>query len=355
MSYSKISGVRIAGVASAVPARRAGLAEGSAVFGEESARKVSEATGVIERRIASPEVCTSDLCAAAAELLLKELDRPVSDIGGLIFISQSPDYVLPATSQVLQHRLGLPDSVFAFDVNLGCSGYVYGLWLAASLVSSTARPVLLLVGDTPNKMVSPVDQSTALLFGDAGSATLLEPAAESPPMHFVFGTDGAGAEHLIIPAGGFRQPRTKETATRTARETESNVRGDQDVHMNGAEIFAFTLQRVPKMVKQLLETSGHTIDEADAVVFHQANGFMLEHLRKKLKVPAEKFIVEIGQYGNTSSASIPLAMTVSPSIATLSKATSARLLLGGFGVGFSWGAAWIEISSLSLPALRELA
>ena len=325
------------------------------MFGEESVRKVSEATGVIQRRVAPRDVCTSDLCVAAAEHLLKELDRPASGIGGLIFISQTPDYVLPATSHVLQHRLGLPDSAFAFDVNLGCSGYVYGLWLAASLVLSTARPVLLLVGDTINKIASPVDQSVALLFGDAGAATLLDPADDTPPMHFLFGTDGAGAEHLIVPAGGFRLPRSSVTAARTAKETESNVRSDEDLYMNGAEVFAFTLQRVPKMVRQLLEASGHTLDDADAVIFHQANAFMLEHLRKKLKVPPEKFIVEIGQYGNTSSASIPLAMTVSSVIRSLSKAPSARLLLGGFGVGFSWGAAWIEINNLSLPTLREIA
>jgi 3-oxoacyl-[acyl-carrier-protein] synthase-3 len=232
----------------------------------------------------------------------------------------------------LQHRLALPTSCAAFDVNLGCSGYVYGLWIAASLVAAGQRRVLLLVGDTINKLVSPLDRATALLFGDAGSATALESDPDAGPMHFVLGTNGAGGRHLIVPAGGARQPHTAETSVRSAREN-GNVRSDDDLHMVGAEIFAFTLKEVPPLIDQALAAAGWTRDDVDHVVFHQANRFMLQHLARKMNLDEAKVTMALQQFGNTSSASIPLALS-----SAVRADAHKKFILAGFGVGYSWAA-----------------
>jgi 3-oxoacyl-[acyl-carrier-protein] synthase III len=350
VAESVVSGFRIAGLASAVPSRKEGIEESSLRFGAETAKKVAGATGVHNRRVALPGMCTSDLCFAAATALFEASGRGRDQIGGLIFVSQTPDYFLPATSHLLQDRLGLGDDIFAFDVNLGCSGYIYGLWLAAGLAANTGRSVLLLVGDTATKMVGPEDQSVAMLFGDAGTATIVDPSPDSPPGWFHFGADGSGAEHLIIPAGGFRRRSSEESRSRSER-ADGNRRSDEETYMNGAEVFAFTLRRVPPMLKRTLELASCSLDQIDAVILHQANAFMLEHLRKKMKIPAEKFVVCMSEYGNTSSATIPLAVSGTPWLTE--KGQPKRLLLGGFGVGLSWGAAVITLDNPVLPPVVE--
>jgi 3-oxoacyl-[acyl-carrier-protein] synthase-3 len=269
----------------------------------------------------------------------------------LVFVTQTPDYLLPATSYVLHHRLGLPSSCYALDINLGCSGYVYGLWVAASLMQNVKGNVLLLVGDTISRITAPQDQSVALLFGDAGTATALTPDADAPSMFFELGADGAGFNELIVRAGGFRNPCNPDTAVRTLREGQ-NIRSDQDLFMNGPEVFTFTLQRVPQLIKAVLHNAGRQIDEIDGFLFHQANRFMLEHLAKRIKLPAEKFAIALENYGNTSSASIPLAITTTQFRARI-RESSLRLLLAGFGVGFSWAAVVLNCGPAVCPELVE--
>jgi 3-oxoacyl-[acyl-carrier-protein] synthase-3 len=301
--------------------------------------------------VAPDEVCASDLCLAAAERLLDEMNYSREQIGGVIFVTQTPDYVLPATSHVLHHHLGLPASAVAFDVNLGCSGYVYGLWLAASSAHSLNAPILLLVGDTINKLVSPEDQSVAMLFGDAGTASLLEPCSNDEEMIFEMGADGSGAENLIVPAGGFRRRRDQRSGER-AECADGNVRSDEDLHMNGPEIFAFTIRRVPAMVKNVLTAAGCSAEEIDAFVFHQANAFMLDHLLRKMKLPRERVAMALNEYGNTSGASIPLTMTAAPLRDRLRKSRQ-RLLLAGFGVGYSWAAAVVSCGPMAIPDIVD--
>jgi 3-oxoacyl-[acyl-carrier-protein] synthase-3 len=349
MAVSKISGVRLAGIASAVPDQKHHFSEFAATFGEEEVRKISESTGVIERYIAPAGMCTSDLCYAAAEKLLADTGWERDSVDALIFVSQTMDYPLPATACTLQHRLKLSKRCAAFDVGLGCSGYIHGLWLAASLITGGGlRRVLVLSGDTSNKKLSPQDRSVALLFGDAGTATAVERHEGAPPMTFVLGTDGSGRDHLIVPAGEFRQLNSPQTAIRTEREN-GNFRADEELYMNGAEIFTFTLREVPPLMKSIFAESGWTRETTDAFVFHQANKFMIDYLVKRMKLPAEKVPVVLAKYGNTSSASIPLALT--DALAPRLLEAPARLLLAGFGVGYSWGAMTIECGPMKMPPL----
>ncbi len=349
MTNCKISGVNIAGIASAVPETFLTVADDSEIFGQEEMRKLSESTGVQKRHIAPKEMCTSDLCFAAAEKLLSELNWSRDSIDTLIFVSQTPDYFLPATSCSLHHRLGLSKHCAAFDLNLGCSGYVYGLWVASNLLSQgNVKRLLLLVGDTITKLTSPQDRSVAPLFGDAGTATALEHHQNADAMVFQMGTDGSGEPHLIVPVGAFRQPHTEKTTQRKERES-GNIRSDEDLYMNGTEIFTFTLREVPKLINSTLNAAEWTLESVDTFVMHQANRFMLQHLTKKMKLPPEKVIVTLADYGNTSSASIPLAIT--HSLTQRSKNNILRLVLAGFGVGFSWGAVALTFKNIILPDL----
>jgi 3-oxoacyl-[acyl-carrier-protein] synthase-3 len=238
------------------------------------------------------------------------------------------------------------------DINLGCSGYVYGLWVAACLLQATqGRMGLVLVGDTISKIVDPEDPSIAPLFGDAGTATVIEHTRDlADQMGFVLGSDGRGAENLIVRGGGFRHPLVSAGAS-----TEPTLGGSTPsrwLAMNGAEIFTFTLRQVPGLVETALRGAGWTLETCDRVVFHQANGFMLEYLRKKLGIPRERFVLGLRGFGNTSSASIPLAIVTE--LRGELRDQSLRLLLAGFGVGYSWGAATVRLGPLTIPSLIEV-
>lgn len=349
-SYS-LTGVRLAGVASAVPVSHGAVAA-QAGASEAEIKKIVASTGVESRHIAPVGQTTSDLCERAAERLLAALSWERDSVDLLVFVSQTPDHVLPATACALHGRLGLAKGCMAFDVNLGCSGYVYGLSIvAAHLQAGTCRRALLLVGDTISKIASAADRSVAYLFGDAGTATALERTDSASRWTFVSGTDGTGASHLSVPAGMFRQPSTAETKQPRAREG-GNVRSDEQLYMNGAEIFNFTLREVPPMISSLLQAAGWTIDEVDAVVPHQANRFMLDYLAKKMKVPSEKFVVALKHYGNTSSASIPLALC--SNLRERLGAGSSKLVLAGFGVGFSWSAVALELQGARIEPVLQV-
>jgi len=345
----RLKDIRLAGVACAVPRGCRTNGDFAERFSLKEIASVAKMTGIQTRRVANAQTCASDLCAAAATELLGALgwDRETVDV--LIFVSQTPDYILPATACILQDRLGLPKRTAALDVGLGCSGYVYGLWLGASLIAArSCDRVLLLVGDTISKRVSPDDRATAMLFGDAGSATALACEPGAPDMAFVLGTDGKGAPNLIIPAGGSRQPSSSATRDRNPE----TGRGPEDLYMEGGEIFSFTLETVEPMVREVLAEIGWGIDEPEAFIFHQANEFMLKHLARRMRLPQGKVPLSIDRYGNTSSASIPLAI-IADWQDRLS-ASSARLVLAGFGVGYSWGAAALEVGPLPHTRLVDV-
>lgn len=329
-------GARIAGVVSAVPPR---VVENDSFldrFGDGVA-EVAKMTGVLTRHVAESGVATSDLCFAAGQRLLDQLGWEPDSVDGIIFISQSPDYPLPATACLLQQRLGMRTTTVAFDVNLGCSAYPYGLWVAMSLIQTGAMDrVLVAVGDINTRANDPNDRSVAMLFGDCGAMTALEAGdPERDVATFLLGTDGRGGDNLIVPRSRHRD-RTKD---------ERFAGRDLDmVYMDGAEIFNFTLKAVPPLVRETIEVAGVAQDDYDAFLFHQANTFMLNHLAKKAKLPKEKVPINMDRYGNTSSATIPLLMTTD--VAETLRSGRRRIGLFGFGVGYSWGSASLDVGPL---------
>jgi 3-oxoacyl-[acyl-carrier-protein] synthase-3 len=292
-----------------------------------SAEKIESKTGIYERGISSATEFTSDLAVAAAEKIFDKGFCKKSDIDFLLLCTQTPDYLLPTTACIIQNKLGLSTHCGALDFNLGCSGYIYGLSLAQGLITSgSAKKVLFLTGDTYSKLIGQTDHANRTLFGDGASATLISASSEQlSPWVFSFGTDGNGENNLIV----------KNSAMHYSG-------GDQTLYMNGGEIFNFTLNRIPTLLSDILFKSGLSESEIDRYVFHQANGFMLEHLRRKIGVPKEKFIVNLRNTGNTVSSTIPIAIKNGLEIGSIQN--DQRIMLVGFGVGYSWGATIITIN-----------
>jgi 3-oxoacyl-[acyl-carrier-protein] synthase III len=311
-------------------------------FPEWSVEKIDSKTGIEERHIAGADECASDLAAAAAQRLFAAGACTPGEIDYLLLCTQSPDYFLPTTACVLQRRLGLPTSAGALDFNLGCSGFVYGLGLAQGLIETgQASNVLLITAETYSKFLNRRDKSVRTIFGDAAAATLLRARDVQEPMigPYIYGTDGRGAENLIVATGGMREPRTADSA-RECEDESGNTRSRDNLFMNGSEIFAFTLDAVPKSVAGLLARAGMDTADVDLFVFHQANRYMLEHLRKKMKLPAEKFYLAMSHCGNTVSSTIPIALKQASSEGRLKDGM--RVVLVGFGVGYSWGAVLVR-------------
>ncbi len=336
MTTSNISGVRIAGISCSVPEPVGKADDFAEAFGSDQVGKISASTGVQKWHYTTDDVCTSDLCYSAADRLLNDLSWDRESIDLLVFVTQGPDHIIPATACILQDRLKLSSECASFDMVLGCSAYVYGIWLVSSLLTAGGfNRALLLVGDASRKAVSPQDRSTALLFGDAGSATAMESCDGTSAISFALGTDGKGSHNLVVPAGGDRF-RFNSDIRELKKRKDGNLRSDIDLYMNGPEIFSFTLREVKPMVNEVMQASGWAVDDVDAFVMHQANKFIIEFLAKKMKLPLEKVPQSLKDFGNTSCASIPLTMIHCHSDQLKEK--SLNLILAGFGVGYSWGA-----------------
>lgn len=351
MAKFSIDHVAIRSIAAAVPLNRDRNMDYTWISEQERAL-LTKATGIRERRIAPIGLATSDLCFAAAEKIISTCQVNKDEIGLLVFVSQSSDYRLPATAALLQQRLGLPTGTIAFDVGLGCSGYVYGLAIVGSLMNSChARKALLLTGDISSATTGREDKSTWPLFGDAGSATLLEYTPSSSPWHFNLMTDGRGADAIMIPDGGLRN-RIAPSSFSVEAISEGIRRNRLNLVLDGPEIFAFSTKEVPLSVNSLLQASGQDLSQVDYFVMHQANRLMNETIRKKLQIPEGKTPYSLDEYGNTSSASIPLTM-VTRLWDPLQK-RPLNLLLSGFGVGLSWGNLLLTTKDVVCPPLLEI-
>jgi 3-oxoacyl-[acyl-carrier-protein] synthase III len=312
-------------------------------FGDWHASQILSKTGVAERGIAAADECASDLGIRAAQRLFAAGASTPDKIDFLIFCTQTPDYFMPTTACLMQDALGLPTSCGAIDINQGCSGYIYGLALAKSLIEAgTARTVLLVTADTYTKFINRRDRSLLTLFGDGAAATLMGAVESERELigPFVLGSDGRGASQIIVKAGGLRHRPTAETSVEK-QDSSGNWRSDENLFMDGGDVFSFALRTVPPTLQQLLEKTALTLDQIDFIVPHQANKFVLERLRAKLKIPSDKFWIDMEKSGNTVSSTIPIALE--SAIEQRRVKTGDRVALVGFGVGYSWGATMIEV------------
>lgn len=305
-------------------------------FPEWSAEKINAKIGIQERHVAADNETASDLAVKAAEKLFAQNDIKKQSIDFIILCTQSPDYVLPTSACLIQNRLGLSTKCGALDINLGCSGFVYALSLAKSLVvSGMAENVLLLTAETYSKYIHQKDKGNRSLFGDGAAATIISSSGKYRIGNFSFGTDGTGADNLIVKSGAARHP--EKLNDMVLNESGNPVCGD-NLYMNGTEIFNFTLKAVPELLSDTLEKNELSQDDISYFVLHQANRFMLDFLKKKLRIPNEKFCYCMEKTGNTVSSTVPIALFESDKAGLL----NGNIFIAGFGVGYSWAGCILE-------------
>ena len=322
------------------------------IWPEDEVRQVVDKVGVFERRFVDEQTCSSDLCYAAAERLIEDNQIDRGEIDLLVFLSQTPDYRMPATSILLQDRLGLPMTTMAFDISLGCSGFISALSIVYSMMQNHGfRKALLLDGETRSKVYSRKDRREAFIFGDAGVAALIERDERFGTSHFSINSDGSRGKLIMIPGGGYRNMSSVETLREKVVDEYGNIRTDEQGYMNGADVFNFVIVEVPKDIKRLMEAAGEDIKSMDYYVFHQANAFINNHIAKKLKLDANKIPWTIQKFGNTSSVSVPL--TIVSELRDELKGEK-KVMLNAFGVGMAWATAIVPFVDCSISEIVEI-
>jgi 3-oxoacyl-[acyl-carrier-protein] synthase-3 len=347
----KIENISIRGISNCVP--KNSISNLDYKLTSETERKMLiKTTGIENRRVAEEGICASDLCFEAAKELISKLKWEKDTVDALIFVSQSQDYYLPATSIILQDKLGLSKTTIALDINLGCSGYVYGLYIISTMLAAGGiKRALLLCGDVSTNSVNYEDKSSYPLFGDSGSATALEFDLEAGTTWYNLGSDGAGHQSIMIKGGGTKHKFHKDSLK--VKEVSPGIkRHELNIILDGLEIFNFSVKEVPKNIREILEFSNVSIENIDQFIFHQANKIINETIRKKLKIAPEKVPYSLPNYGNTSSGSIPLTMQTK--IKEELTTGKNKLLLSGFGVGLSWGSVILDTSYIVIPELIEI-
>lgn len=357
MAKCTINQAEIGGIVTCVPSQEKRIDDELELFGGNASQivRLKKTIGLDRRRVVDAQTTAADLCETAARRLFEASEMRPELVDAVICVTQTPDYLQPCNAAVLHGRLGLPTTTAALDVNLGCSGYVYGLWLASMMVNGGGcESVLLLAGDTISRLVHPRDRAVAPLFGDGGSATLVRRNASAGNAWFSLETDGSGFGKLIVPAGGARAP-FSEASKIAETDANGNVRTPEHLFMDGAEIFNFSILQEPKAVRELVAYAGLELDAIDHFVFHQANRYILSNIAKRLKLdPAKVPMQTVERFGNQSSASIPSALCGELGHA-LTGADTRRLLLSGFGVGLSWGSVILDAGRLSICEIIERA
>lgn len=352
MALLTYNGVGITAMAGAVPRRVINNYEYTEFFPADQVKEVVDKVGVFERRFADENTCSSDLCYAAAEKLIADNDIDRSEIDLLIFLSQTPDYRMPATSIILQDRLGLPSSCIAFDIQMGCAGFCYALSVAYSMMQNgNLRKALVLDGETRSKVYSPRDRRSAFIFGDAGVAALVEKDDKFGQSWFSINSDGSRHDLIMIKGGGYRNPSSVETLTEKVVDEYGNMRSDEQGYMRGGDVFNFVIREIPRNIKQTLEASGVDKDSIDYIVFHQANNFINSYIAKKMKLDTAKIPHTIEKYGNTSSVSVPLTIV---SELKDKLAGNKLLLLSAFGVGMSWVTSIVPFTDCHISDIVEV-
>lgn len=349
MPYFNFKNIKITGMASAVPTNIVTSESYNEVLGEDAVKKFVKMTGVKEVRKTHEKQTASDLGCAAAEKLLTEKNIDRNTIGAVIFAAHSTDYRRPATACVLLHRLGIKNKdCAAFDVSLGCSAFVYGVQIICSMMeTSDMTRALLIVGETMSKMVYPEDKSSNMLFGDAGSAVLLEKTEEESTINALTCSDGSGWKAIVAPAGGFRN---MEASHEPMIWADGNPRTLYNTIMDGMAVFNFTISDVPETMNQFFEKSGTTSEDYDIFALHQANKFILKQLSKKLGASKDQVPMCIDRFGNTSAAAIPL--TICDALGNTEGGRN-KIFMSGFGVGLSWGVVSAEIDAADVLPVFE--
>jgi 3-oxoacyl-[acyl-carrier-protein] synthase-3 len=327
-----IDNIKIAAIASWLPENNLEMNSLQSEYGENEVANIIKATGIKRSRIANENDTASDMCFRAASFLIEKEKINGTDINGLVFVSQTTDYLLPASSICLQDRLGLGKDTVCLDIHYGCSGYIYGIFQAALWIHSGAcKNVLVLAGDTTSKMIHPKDKSLRMVFGDCGTASLITKGTY--PMGISIHSDGSGFDRLIIPAGGFRKP-VNEKTSQLMYDEDGNGRTENNLFMDGMAIFNFAITNVHTDINTLIENMKWEKEDVDLFALHQANEFMVNYIRKKLKAPIEKVPTNVTNYGNTGPASIPLLLS---EYLYDKKNNLQKVIMSGFGVGLSWG------------------
>jgi 3-oxoacyl-[acyl-carrier-protein] synthase-3 len=352
MALLSFKGVGISAIAACVPKNKVNNLDLTEYFSPEAVQAIVEGTQVYERRQVSNEICSSDLAVAAAERLLLDNQIDKDEIGALIFVSQTPDYRMPATAFFIQKRLGLSQNVFAFDVNLACAGFIQGLCLAFSLLQNAGiSKVLLLNGETRTKVYSRKDRRGAFLFGDASTATMVERSDKFGCSHFSIGSDGGFADLVMIPGGGYRNPSSSETLKEKIADSDGNIRCDEHSHMAGEDVASLFIRVMPKHIKSLLERTNTSMDSIDYFILHEGSNFLASFIKKKLKLPEHKTPSILSKYGNTSSASIPLNIVSELNSKLMGEK---RLLLTALGAGMTWATAILDTKDMKVSDMVEL-
>lgn len=335
-------GTHIRGILTVVPANIRTTEDLAGLYGPSEAERTAKLTGVNEVHVVSPDETAADLAEEAGSRLLAKTNVSPGDVDGVIFATQTPDFLMPASACILQDRLRLSKQSLAFDVNLGCSAYAYGLAIASGMISAgLAKRILLLVGDALSLLVHRDDKSSRCLFGDAVTATMLEQDSDGHDLLGTdLGTDGSGWANLIIPIGQGRYRSLDEFAANPPEHLR-DVPHPECFCMDGAEVFTFTLREVPGIIERTLQSAGRDVDSVDYFFFHQANKFIQDHLARKIGLPSEKCPVSIDRYGNTSGASP--AVTACHAVAGVNRDRELLAMFVGFGVGYSWGGALVRL------------
>lgn len=351
MPFFKFNGIRISAIASTVPANKIKVDDFKAEYGDDAVEKFKETTGIKEFRRSIKYQTASDFACASAEKILVEKNIDRTTVGALVFVAHSTDYRRPATACVLHKRLGLSKDCSAFDVNLGCSAFIYGLQIACSLLaSSDAVRALLLVGETMTKITYPGDKAVSMLFGDGGGAVLLEKTNnDEDEIKGLLKTDGNGYKAIIAPAGGFRNMDASHDVFTWKDGYERTL---YNTIMLGDDVFAFTISDVPRTIKEFLEKTGTTANNYDCLAFHQANQFISKQLARKLKLEdTSKMHICLDRFGNTSAAAIPL--TICDAYGNVNSGRDIKILMSGFGVGLSWGVGSALINTNDIYCIEE--
>lgn len=347
MAYFVNTGIKIAGITAAVPDNQMPAEAFNERFGEEAVKKFAEGTGIRSVYHALPGQTASDLAFAAAEELFKREAVEKERIGVMVFVTQSPDYRRPSSACVLQKRLGLPADCACVEVELGCSGFVYGMQTAMSMMATCDTEYgLVLIGETVSRLIDPMDKSTVMMDGDAGAAVLLKKEG-SDTFTALLKSDGSRYQAIVLPAGGFRDMNPGHERFMCSDGVERSL---YDIFMDATTVFSFSITDVPRTIKEYFAKTGTTPDDYDVIVLHQTNQYILKQVIKRSRIPEEKVPVSMDRYGNIGGISIPL--TLCDKYGT-EKAGTVKALMCGYGIGLSWGVASADIDTRTVwPVIK---